>query len=186
MALEKYADQKDICVGDFEEKGTLNHEMAIYKWDASIYMTEEEIAAEEAYLAAVNLRESTLSILSRNHAKAVDNKLRHLEDSNVASAKLPAFQAKIDSAGEDVRLHRGAKEIICRNLTNFLTRQVGESVAKEACILIEEYLTEFPNATLVPVKPFEGEKDGDAFSFPAQVVDADSLEVIVSYKVVRA
>lgn len=45
MALEKYADQKDISVGNFEEKGKLNHEMAIYKWDASIYMTEEEIAA---------------------------------------------------------------------------------------------------------------------------------------------
>lgn len=45
MALEKYADEKDICVGDFSEKGKLNHEMAIYKWDASIYMTEEEIAA---------------------------------------------------------------------------------------------------------------------------------------------
>ena len=45
IALEKYADQKDISIGNFEEKGKLNHEMAIYKWDASIYMTEEEIAA---------------------------------------------------------------------------------------------------------------------------------------------
>lgn len=45
IALEKYKDQKDVCVGDFEEKGVINHEMAIYKWDASVYMTEEEIAA---------------------------------------------------------------------------------------------------------------------------------------------
>lgn len=45
IALEKHKEEKDICIGDFEEKGKLNHEMAVYKWDASIYMTKEEIDA---------------------------------------------------------------------------------------------------------------------------------------------
>ena len=45
IALETYAAQKDICEGKFDQKGVLNHEMAIYKWDASIYMSKEEIDA---------------------------------------------------------------------------------------------------------------------------------------------
>ena len=43
-ALEKYKDQKDVCTGEFDVKGVINHDMAIYKWDASVYMTEKEIA----------------------------------------------------------------------------------------------------------------------------------------------
>lgn len=35
----------DICLGDWEEKGVVNHEMAVYKWDATYFMTEKEIKA---------------------------------------------------------------------------------------------------------------------------------------------
>lgn len=45
VALEKYKGQKDVSVGDFEEKGVVNHDMAIYKWDASVYMTSAEVEA---------------------------------------------------------------------------------------------------------------------------------------------
>ena len=30
-------------MGDFNEKGVVNHEMAVYKWDATYFMTENEI-----------------------------------------------------------------------------------------------------------------------------------------------
>lgn len=41
-ALEKHADL-DICLGDFDKKGVVNTDMAIFKWNNSIFMTEEEI-----------------------------------------------------------------------------------------------------------------------------------------------
>jgi len=30
-------------LGDFNEKGVVNHDMAAYKWDATYFMTKEEI-----------------------------------------------------------------------------------------------------------------------------------------------
>jgi hypothetical protein len=45
VALESNAEHLDICLGDWEEKGKVNHDMAIYKWDATYFMNEDEIKA---------------------------------------------------------------------------------------------------------------------------------------------
>jgi len=45
IASEKFKDEMDLCLGNFDVKGVLNHEMAVFKWDSSIYMTEKEIKA---------------------------------------------------------------------------------------------------------------------------------------------
>lgn len=41
--LAKYASKIDICMGNFEEKGVINTEMAVHKLDVSQFMTEEEL-----------------------------------------------------------------------------------------------------------------------------------------------
>ena len=43
VATEKFSHLLDICLGDYEEKGIVNHEMAAFKWDYTIFMDEKEI-----------------------------------------------------------------------------------------------------------------------------------------------
>jgi hypothetical protein len=42
-AMGKYEEQIDLCLGDFDKTYTINHDMAIFKWDNSAFMTEEEV-----------------------------------------------------------------------------------------------------------------------------------------------
>ena len=43
-AMNKYAAEIDICLGDFNQKGKVNHEnIAVYKYDFTYFMTPEEI-----------------------------------------------------------------------------------------------------------------------------------------------
>lgn len=43
-ALAKYAAEIDICVGNYEEKGNVNHtDIAVFKYDFTYFMTPEEI-----------------------------------------------------------------------------------------------------------------------------------------------
>jgi hypothetical protein len=42
-SLEEWRDKLDVCLGDWNEKGVINTEMAVYKWTNQIYMTKEEI-----------------------------------------------------------------------------------------------------------------------------------------------
>lgn len=44
-ATEAFRDKIDFCIGDFDEKGVVNTDMAIFKFDQSIFMTKEEIEA---------------------------------------------------------------------------------------------------------------------------------------------
>lgn len=44
-ALDLHEPDLDICLGDWDEKGVVNHEMAIYKWDSTYFLSEKEIAA---------------------------------------------------------------------------------------------------------------------------------------------
>ena len=41
--LQKYQDKIDICLGDFNEKGVINEDMAVHKLVCTDYMTKEEI-----------------------------------------------------------------------------------------------------------------------------------------------
>lgn len=41
-ALEKFTPEIDICLGDYDKKGVINTNMAIFAWDNSVFMTEEE------------------------------------------------------------------------------------------------------------------------------------------------
>jgi len=41
--MEKFRDKVDICLGDFNEKGVINTDMAVHKLDASQFMTKEEL-----------------------------------------------------------------------------------------------------------------------------------------------
>lgn len=41
--LNKFDSELDICIGDFDKKGHINTEMAIFSWDNTIFMTEDEI-----------------------------------------------------------------------------------------------------------------------------------------------
>lgn len=149
-------------------------------------LTEAEEIAEADYQAAVISRESPITLHQIKLIKKIEVANNHLADKATALAKISPLQIRIDSAAEDPRLHRGAKAIVCNILTKFLVKQFNASIKDEACTLITEYLNEFPNATLVPVKSFEGlDEFGDPFIFPTQVVDADSLEVIAAYTTVR-
>jgi hypothetical protein len=44
-SLEKFEDQIELCLGDYDEVGHINTDMAIFKWDNTVFMTEEEIKA---------------------------------------------------------------------------------------------------------------------------------------------
>lgn len=37
-ASQKFESLVDVCLGNYEEKGIVNHEMAAFKWDYTIYM----------------------------------------------------------------------------------------------------------------------------------------------------
>ena len=43
IVMEKWEDKMDICLGDYNEKGVINTEMAVYKWTNQIFMTPDEI-----------------------------------------------------------------------------------------------------------------------------------------------
>lgn len=44
MALRKHKDELDICQGNFDEKGKVNHEsIACFKWDFTDFMTEQQL-----------------------------------------------------------------------------------------------------------------------------------------------
>ena len=40
--LEKYAAEIDICMGDWDEKGVINRQMAVHKLDCTQFMSKEE------------------------------------------------------------------------------------------------------------------------------------------------
>ena len=42
-ALSKYQDSVDLCLGDFDKKGHINTDMAIFKYSNLEFMTEDEI-----------------------------------------------------------------------------------------------------------------------------------------------
>ena len=42
-AMEAFRSNVDMCLGDYDEKGVVNTEMAIHKYDQSIFMTQKEI-----------------------------------------------------------------------------------------------------------------------------------------------
>ena len=45
MAFRKHRDELDICLGDFNEKGIVNHtNIACFKWDFTYFMTEEQLS----------------------------------------------------------------------------------------------------------------------------------------------
>ena len=41
--MAKYRDRIDICLGDWDEKGVINTDIAVHKLDASQYMTKQEL-----------------------------------------------------------------------------------------------------------------------------------------------
>lgn len=41
--MKKHGSSIDICLGDWEEKGVLNRDMAVHKLDASQFMTKAEL-----------------------------------------------------------------------------------------------------------------------------------------------
>lgn len=43
QAAEKFGSEIDICLGKFEEKGKVNNDIAIFKYDYSYFMTADEI-----------------------------------------------------------------------------------------------------------------------------------------------
>jgi hypothetical protein len=47
-AQEKFGGSVDICLGNFEEKGKVNQDIAIFKYDYSYFMTPEEIKKKGA------------------------------------------------------------------------------------------------------------------------------------------
>ena len=42
-ARGKYESNLDICLGDFDKKAVINTDMAIFKWNNKIFMSESEI-----------------------------------------------------------------------------------------------------------------------------------------------
>ena len=45
MALRLHKDELDICLGDFDEKGVVNHtQIACFKWDFTDFMTPSQLA----------------------------------------------------------------------------------------------------------------------------------------------
>ena len=48
--MAKYADEIDVCLGDYKEKGKLNSDMAVYKLDWTHFMTKDEIKQQEEKL----------------------------------------------------------------------------------------------------------------------------------------
>ena len=44
-ALKKHGEEirNDICLGDYDQKGVVNTDMAIFKWNNQMFMSEEEI-----------------------------------------------------------------------------------------------------------------------------------------------
>lgn len=45
IASEMFEADLDICLGDYDEKGTVNTEMAIFNYDSSMFYTKKEIDA---------------------------------------------------------------------------------------------------------------------------------------------
>ena len=43
MVLDKYRKEFDISSGDFNEKGVVNHDVAIFKYDWTYFLTEDEL-----------------------------------------------------------------------------------------------------------------------------------------------
>lgn len=44
MALRKHRHELDVCVGNFEEKGVVNHtSIACFKWDFTSFMTPAQL-----------------------------------------------------------------------------------------------------------------------------------------------
>ena len=41
-AMKMHGDKLDICLGDYDAECKINTEMAAYKWDNTIFMSEEE------------------------------------------------------------------------------------------------------------------------------------------------
>ena len=49
--LDKYKDDIDLCMGDFEEKSKPNTDMAVFKLDWTHFMTPEEVKQQAETLA---------------------------------------------------------------------------------------------------------------------------------------
>ncbi len=43
VSSEKFSHLLDVCLGEYDEKGIVNHEMAAFKWDYTYYMDQKEI-----------------------------------------------------------------------------------------------------------------------------------------------
>ena len=48
QAAEKFGSEIDICLGNYDEKGVVNSDIAIFKYDYSFFMTPEEIKKKGA------------------------------------------------------------------------------------------------------------------------------------------
>ena len=52
IALEKFESENDVCLGDYEEKGVVNHDIAAFRWSNLHFMSKAEIKklpAEDKY-----------------------------------------------------------------------------------------------------------------------------------------
>ena len=43
QAAERFGEEIDICLGDYEKPGKINTEIAIFKWDYTYFMSPDEI-----------------------------------------------------------------------------------------------------------------------------------------------
>ena len=81
-ALEACKSEIDLCLGDFDEKGVVNTEMAIHKYDQSIFMTKEEIDALPDELKPKRIVPPTmldLDSVERVHIKKEDMKVQEIQ-----------------------------------------------------------------------------------------------------------
>jgi len=81
----------DICTGDFDKKGEVNTDMAIYKWTNTIFMSEEEAKAVPDEKKAVLKTPPKMFDLSKAKKVLVDKAELKIQEIQAEQEKLSQF-----------------------------------------------------------------------------------------------
>jgi len=91
VALEKYEDQRDVSHGDYGEKGVINTEMAVYRWNAAVFMSDKEIKALPDEKKPETFTPPKHFDLSKAERVAINKDDMQIQEIQAAQEKLSSF-----------------------------------------------------------------------------------------------
>ena len=91
IAMDMFGKDLDICLGDYDQKGTVNTEMAIFNFDAGMYYNKKEIAAMPDEKKPVRFTPPTMLDLKNVERVVIDKDKMKVQEIQAEQEKLSQF-----------------------------------------------------------------------------------------------